>query len=436
MQRNRKTRIRDMCQARSALLLIPGMLMAATLIACQGPADVENTAVPGASADRLTNAGAGTEWPKRPTDGAAHLPLVSRKAAVPSGAASMAAALDIPTGMLVNSSYTGSDRAAGAVGSLGIIKPVKGSSFVLLSTGDLASLGPKGVPYPEPGTDFGAQGMDGDAATLGVVVNVPQGVNRFTFSYDFLSTESPEWVGSQYNDEFRVRVTEPSGAVGNWHSIATVNSSHFFEVSDSRALDTGFNIFSDDPSGVDHAVDFENSTAPKADAGLTGFQTATIAIPGGGNHAIEFQIYDAGDGVLDSAVLIDRLSFGIIETVDAAPDIVDDKGQITTNRYAFVRAARTATGVVADGVSRLLVRTQVSGPGNVEFSLSGGSAPADGSLSLPGSTLQAATVTASAVDVEPAPSTLTARSMPSPYTRLPWISRGPASATTSWPSAP
>lgn len=297
-------------------------------------------------------------------------------------------ALDLPAADVIDAIVTGPAQGSAIRADLGIIKPVRGNSFVLLSTGVAGSTA------PEPGTDFTPAGPEGDTVTLTLDLRVPRGVTNLTLQYNFLSSEAPDFVGSIYNDVFSIQLIDAQGT--RTFPVASVNDSKFFLVSNSRALGSGFDIYTANPNGVDNPP-FD---VGKPDAGLTGFHAFSAEVLEGADLRVVFTIGDAGDGVLDSAVLIDSLVFSAIETVDPNPELVIAGGELTGNLDALVEGGRHVRAAVADGVTPVLLRVETPGAGDVEFSLDGGTAPADGELSTVGGTVFAGTVTSPTVEVD------------------------------------
>jgi hypothetical protein len=296
--------------------------------------------------------------------------LVSSDQVGPAAATVWSDALDLPGDAVVATRLIGPREAADVFADLGeSIKPIRGDSFVLLSTG-LA-----GAPAgPEPGTDFAPGGIQGDSVALELEVLVPAGANRMSLQYNFLSSESPDFIGSAFNDTFSIDVVE--GEQTRSFTLASVNSSQFFEVSNSRAKGSGFDIYTEFPSGVDLVF---GTGLP--DAGLTDFQSFHVDVDGTNRLRVVFRITDNGDGILDSAVLIDALQFSAIETLDPNPDLIAEGGTVTTNLDDLSVGGRPVRGAVADGVSLVLLRVEVPGPGDVTFSLTGST---DGALSTIG----------------------------------------------------
>jgi hypothetical protein len=107
---------------------------------------------------------------------------------------------------------------------------------------------------------------------------------NFNFKSNFISTEYPRYVGSEFNDYFRVEVHTSDGRT---HVLTQeeLNSATFTSV-----------------SGLPTAV-MDSSTG-----GQTGWKTVekTVNIPGG-TAVLHFHVQDVGDSVRDSAALIDNV---------------------------------------------------------------------------------------------------------------------------------
>ncbi|WP_216617677.1 choice-of-anchor A family protein [Corallococcus carmarthensis] len=313
--------------------------------------------------------------------------------------AEVASALDLPPGVVASASITSPNPQATLVApSYGNILPRRGSSLFIMSTGNINT-----ANLPEPGTDYPPSGVEGDKVVYRVTLNVPAGTNRMTFDFRFLSAESPEYIGTQFNDTFTARVIDGLGT--RTVADSSVNSSQFFDVSSTRAAGTGYDtLFSDDPSGVD----FFPATYPPEimlfpDAGITDFRTVNFEVLRGGQVTIEFEISDLGDGVLDSAVVIDNITFTSLEVVNPNPTLIHSyTGAVDEDPLRLAMPSSEAIppvqGVAADGVTQVLLRTKVPSAGSMTFSLSGTS-PANGGLGAVGTSTRAASVTVPTIPV-------------------------------------
>ncbi len=141
-----------------------------------------------------------------------------------------------------------------------------------------------------------------DLTQYRLVLRVP--VNAYALSFDFLylSTEYPEWVGSEYNDTFYAILHDRDDP-----GAGTVNVSF-----DSRGKAiTVNNDFFETPPNL--SVDI-TGTGYEGDVGsTTGWLKTTVPVTPGHTIELTFSIHDEGDGILDSAVIIDNLTW------DASP---------------------------------------------------------------------------------------------------------------------
>ncbi len=287
-------------------------------------------------------------------------------------------ALDIPAELTpsVVSLVTPHAEAAFDAAQWGVLAPRRGGSFVVLSTGQSNST----TVRSEPGTDFLNDGtVAGDAVTFTIRVNVPAGVNRFTFDYNFLSSEYPEFVNSAFNDAFTVRITDRNGTRQALAPVS-VNSAAFQPASDTLVGPSStfpFRLYVNTPTGVDTIFD----NGGLMDAGITDFQRVEVEVADAGVATLEFDIRDVGDGILDSAVILDNFSFATVATLDPSPlDSTDptdpaqgmieaSTSRVTTDLARLTTGGRPVLGVIADGTTQLLLRSVVPGPQPVTFQL-------------------------------------------------------------------
>jgi len=214
---------------------------------------------------------------------------------------------------------TDADQKARAIASVfaqnGPFVPKRGKSFAVLSTG-LATYDPKQV-CPQSGTSFTNVGVDpdpkstvdkeaNDLVKLALEILVPTNAQSFDFDFHFFSTEYPEYVGTEFNDTFWVELQSKkfTGNISfdkNGTPIRINNS--FFDICDpvppcsqpANAL-----------NGTGYGTDCNDGFSSGATGGSTGWLHTTSPVTPGETIKLSFYIFDKGDHILDSAVLIDN----------------------------------------------------------------------------------------------------------------------------------
>lgn len=249
------------------------------------------------------------------------------------------------------------------------ITPHAGSALAMLSTGHAADPSDVSPGYAafEPGTAMGtSSGMPADwlaahgnvapnapgcpgafvdtaynPTMLQLVVRAPTNASSFSVRFFFLSSEYPEYVCSMYNDTFVALVDSSSGANPSDGNIATYDDGTDVWPIGVNILDAADGLFTacsnDDasqcmPPGSTHYAGCE-STAELAGTGfdtvLWGSSCAYGGQIGGGTGwlrmrgnvvpgelvTLRFAIWDTGDEILDSLVLLDDFEW----SVDASP---------------------------------------------------------------------------------------------------------------------
>jgi len=194
-------------------------------------------------------------------------------------------AMDACVGLNSSPVSGGSSQVASSFGAN--YSPTLGCRMVILSTGIIGG-------SVEPGTDLGSSGPPGDEATLTLSLDVPAWSSSFSFDFNFMSAEYPEWVGSAYNDTFEANLT--SGAF---------NGNVSFD-SAGNAININNLLFTVTSSTILAGTGFEGGVG-----GGTGWLTTTAPVIPGETITLEFSIYDVADGIYDSTVLIDNFQWSV-----------------------------------------------------------------------------------------------------------------------------
>jgi hypothetical protein len=178
--------------------------------------------------------------------------------------------------------------------------PRQGGSYVILSSGD-ATKAPNTSQAVNASANLGgaarAGGSDRDVTVLKLDLKVPSGANCLTFAFRFMSEEYPEYVGRQYNDAF---IAE-TGATTWTTAGSTINAPGNF------AFDPNNNVVSINATGPASVAPAEAATTVY-DAATQMLRASTTVSPG--TTSLFLSIFDQGDGVLDSTVLLDDLVVG------------------------------------------------------------------------------------------------------------------------------
>ncbi len=177
-----------------------------------------------------------------------------------------------------------------------VLPPFNGTSL-LLTSGDVTE-----APGPNDetgaGQDNGTEGRGSfDPSILRLDLMVPAGANCLSFDLAFQSEEYPEFVNQSFNDGFLAELD-----VSNWsitNSVITAPNNFAFD-SEGGIVSVNGSFFEPGRVVVDTGAQYDGST-PLLSA-------RTPITPGA--HVLFLSIFDAGDGVLDSAAFVDRLVAG------------------------------------------------------------------------------------------------------------------------------
>jgi hypothetical protein len=217
--------------------------------------------------------------------------------------------------------------AYGLLPSFGVNAPLSGSALLALSSGSARAPSQPGYQSPTSGLDRGythelpagfsrtmpacpgvqlAAAHDGVA--LEVRVRVPRNARSFSFSHHLFTSDYSEYVCSEYNDAFAVLMTpkpadRPDGNVvvdATGAPVGTNSTALLRACTPATTKNLSFAC----PLG----------TAPLAGTGFeghasTGWLKTTVPVTPGSEITLRFAIWDSGDGVLDSTVLVDAFAF-------------------------------------------------------------------------------------------------------------------------------
>jgi hypothetical protein len=252
-----------------------------------------------------------------------------------------------------------SDSRARAIKSkFGTVAAKAGANMALISTGLALDKNDTGFVEPQQGTNLadantfmnplpsipanpmcssaplgggGAQPATvNDYTELVVSLKAPTNANSFSFQFQFFSAEYPEFVCTMYNDEFLVMMESP-GEFQTPTNISydmnkdpiTVNNG-LFTVCQNWTASYTMNCKSpvSDMTGTgyeDMATGGLGGSIPIG--GSTGWLTTTAPVTPGEEVTLHFIIFDEGDHIYDSAVLIDNFQWSATATM--APSTIN-----------------------------------------------------------------------------------------------------------------
>lgn len=194
----------------------------------------------------------------------------------------------------VGAANPSSDHAAGiGTGFTGAYMPNDGASFGVMTTGNVELAAP-----PNDSSSAGSDNLQAtrnvhDLSVLKLDVAVPPSANCLSFDLVFYSEEYPEYVGSQFNDGFMAELD-----ANNWTydpEADTVDAPNNF------AFDENHNLLTVNSASFTS----EGQTELQYDGSTQLLTAATPVSPG--DHSLYLSLFDAGDGIYDSAVFLDNL---------------------------------------------------------------------------------------------------------------------------------
>ncbi len=236
-----------------------------------------------------------------------------------------------------------SDAKARAVASkFGILTPKAGANMTLLSTGlavdktgagfvavqDGTNLGNSNTfANPEPnlmgvaGCSQSQPAMVNDYTELVLKLKAPSNANSFSFQFQFFSAEYPEFVCTEFNDEFLVEMESP-GEFTTATNITfdskmnpiTINNGLFTVCTNST---TQYTMNCKSPVTDIAGTGYEDTSSGLLGGkdpigGSTGWLTTTAPVTPNEEVTLHFIIFDEGDHIYDSAVLIDNFQWSVV----------------------------------------------------------------------------------------------------------------------------
>jgi hypothetical protein len=193
---------------------------------------------------------------------------------------------------------------------------------------------PPGYPKESPACPDVTTGEPHDSAGLRLVLQTPTNAKSLSFNFDFYTYEFPNYICSEYNDFFVAMLSpkpanQPDGNISYDSKGNTISvNAGFLQVCKPQVASNGQSfacaLGPNQLQGTGFELDYFGEATDNSAA--TGWLKTTTPVDKPGSQiTIDFAIWDSGDGVLDSTVLIDNFQFGLDDTPTQTAPIPDPK---------------------------------------------------------------------------------------------------------------
>ncbi len=184
---------------------------------------------------------------------------------------------------------------------------------------------PPGYPKESPSCPGTQTGEPYDSAGLRLTVITPTDALSFTFNFDFYTYEYPDYICTEFNDFFVAMLsppvsTLPDGNISFDEQGNTISVNAGF-LQACTPCNTGGKNF-DCPlgygeivgTGFDSNNTFNMGCTSQQGSAATSWLVTTAPIESPGSEiTLHFTVWDSGDGILDSTVLIDNFRFELTD---------------------------------------------------------------------------------------------------------------------------
>lgn len=201
---------------------------------------------------------------------------------------------------------------------------------------------PPGFPKAADGCEQAPQ--TNDVVNLKLILKAPPNASGVQFDFNFYSGEWPAYICSPFNDGFLAFLSAKGFNNGTPDNISfdakknpvSVNNGFFDRCNAGAKIGCGDGAkpgTSECPGGVAElagtgfgiegpwCAPYSDSSAKTVNGGATGWLTSKAPVVPGETFTLEFFIWDTGDAVLDSSVLLDNFNWveGEVQTTTERP---------------------------------------------------------------------------------------------------------------------
>ncbi|NUQ74230.1 MAG: hypothetical protein HUU21_11795 [Polyangiaceae bacterium] len=187
---------------------------------------------------------------------------------------------------------------------------------------------PSGYPKESPSCPGVQTGIPYDSVGLRIQVKTPTNAKSLRFNLNFYTYEFPNFICSSYND-FMVAMLSPIPAGAPDGNISYDSKGNTISVNAGflracHAQDASNGVFfpCDLGPGELAGTGFDDGTNS---AGTSWLQTSAALADPGSIIELDFAIWDSGDGILDSTVLLDNFGFVVNETPTETIPVAEPK---------------------------------------------------------------------------------------------------------------
>ncbi len=181
---------------------------------------------------------------------------------------------------------------------------------------------PAGYPKETPSCPGVSTGEPHDSVGLRIKVKTPTNAKSLRFMLNFYTYEFPGFICTQYNDYFVAMLNPiPSGQPDGNISYDSLKNTISVNAGFLRVCHATMAGGKDFPCDLGHdALTGTGFDVGSNSAATSWLQTTSPLVDPGGEIELDFAIWDSGDGILDSTVLLDNFGFVIDETpTETAP---------------------------------------------------------------------------------------------------------------------
>jgi len=196
---------------------------------------------------------------------------------------------------VIDATFSGHSAMLGSLDPTKSLRSPLGHPLFAMSTGEASG------SSPAPGTAFESHGDTPDTARLLLTLEPEQGQSLLFVTWNLFTTEIPSFSALGFDDVFSIYVVDLAGR----RKLVEVASSddRMFPVSNSRAAGIGFDLYAHNPAIL--PADYGSGDPA---AWMSGWRTTGFSIDSNGPVALEIEVRDGLDGLMDTQLLIEQIT--------------------------------------------------------------------------------------------------------------------------------